>query len=654
MNLDDSVKSLPKVGDKTFSKLTRLGISTISDLLWHIPIRYEDYSKLKMISLIKESDEISVKCQLTSITQTRSKRGLLMTIANFSDETGKIQAVWFNSPYIIRTLSKNQTYFLSGKIKNYFGRLSMISPSFEKIDKEVLLNTKGLIPIYPQTTGITSRQIRNLTYQAIKDYKKYIGEIYPKQILTQEKLVDLRKAFIDVHYPKNLDDSKIAKIRLSFDELVRLHVKSQLNKRKWKNNKVAKLNIDEKLYKKFTKLLPFKLTQSQVKSIHEIYSDLGKNYPMNRLLEGDVGSGKTIVAAAATLQVYATLAQQHYKAFTHLFDRYKMRIGLVTAKSKTKEVGRLDLIIGTQALLYNKVKFDDCSLVIIDEQHKFGVKQRINLFKKSKTNLNIPHFLTMTATPIPRTVAMTAYGNMELSVLKELPANRKPTKTWIVTPKKRNSSYAWVEEVIAREKVQVFVVCPLIDESFFESMTNIKSAKREFENVQKLFPKRKVGLMHGKMSENEKNKIIDDFHNKKIDILVSTPVIEVGIDIANANVMLIETADRFGLAQLHQLRGRIGRGDKNSYCLVYTENKSPSRRLTALKNYSDGFKLAEIDLKMRGPGEIIGTKQHGYTNLKVASWGDISLIKRTYEFTNMLFEKYPKTVENIIGDKLIN
>jgi ATP-dependent DNA helicase RecG len=471
-----------------------------------------------------------------------------------------------------------------------------------------------------------------------------IKDNVPTSTLKKLNLVSLSSAIRSVHFPTTLDEADKGKKRLAFDELLRIQLNSLLKKKKWEKNKASfQLKIKNAETSKFLKKLPFKLTASQNDVVKDILDDLGKNEPMNRLLEGDVGSGKTVVAAIAAFACFLNerqtvfmvptqiLAEQHFKTLKQMLSPFKVRISLVTSSGIKKDLGRSDIFVGTHALIHKKLDFANVALIVIDEQHKFGVKQRASLIKRSGNKLVVPHILTMTATPIPRTIALTFYGDLDLSTLTELPKGRKPIKTWTVPPQKRQSAYKWVGEQIDTQHTQVFVIVPLIEESEKETMKQVKAATSEYKAIKKIFPDLSIGLLHGKLKAKDKNKVINSFKKGSIDILVSTPVVEVGIDVPNATIMLIEAAERFGLAQLHQLRGRIGRGEKKSYCLLFAETKSQKvqARLNALKKTMSGFELAELDLKLRGPGEIFGTKQHGYPELRIASWQDAELIKIT-------------------------
>jgi ATP-dependent DNA helicase RecG len=495
-----------------------------------------------------------------------------------------------------------------------------------------------------------------------------LDEFLPSDLLSEHSLPDWITALTNVHFPKTTKDHEQGRLRLAFNELLSLQLKSQYKKLDWeKNTTTSRLKVDS--LEKFTQSLPFELTPSQKRTINEICSDLTKETPMNRLLEGDVGSGKTVVAAAACYASFTNgfqsiimaptqiLAHQHYLTLNKIFINFNVKVSLVTANTKKEKLDNADIFVGTHALIHKKAKFEKAAVVVIDEQHRFGVEQRAHLTKKTSKGSTSPHVLTMTATPIPRTVALTVYGDLSLSTLDEMPKGRQKITTWLVPPEKRDGAYSWIEQEIKKEKIQAFVICPLIEESEKESMKNIKAASAEFGKLKNIFNKLKVDMLHGRQKADEKNKIIDKFKKGETDILVSTPVVEVGIDVSNATIMLIEAADRFGLSQLHQLRGRVGRGSKKSYCLLFTESKSPksTQRLEYLKSTASGRKLAEYDLQLRGPGEVFGTRQHGYPELKIASWQDTDLIKLSKKIALQAFDspnEFKKLFEQFSLDKI--
>jgi ATP-dependent DNA helicase RecG len=518
-----------------------------------------------------------------------------------------------------------------------------------------------LVPIYSETRGISSKWLRRQVFKLLEE-KNQLKDYLPEIIIKENELMNLSDAIEKIHFPQNLEEAANARQRLAFDELFDIQLAAIVRRKAWEKNTIKKPWKDfTSKSDAFIKKLPFALTNAQQRSVKEILNDLSSQKPMNRLLEGEVGSGKTVVGAIAMYIAFLNgfqsafmapteiLAQQHFKTISELLSPLGVKVSLQTGSTKKQntkyKIPDTDVFVGTHALVYKKVKFDKLGLVIIDEQQRFGVEQR-TIIKEKGENV---HLLTMTATPIPRTVALTMYGDLDLSLLDEMPIGRKLVKTWLVPPEKRSGAYNWIEKQIKESMDQVFIVCPFIEES--ESMLTVKAATKEFARLQKeIFPNLKLGLLHGKMKAAEKEIILDKFRDKKIDILVSTPVVEVGIDIPNATIMLIEEADRFGLAQLHQLRGRVGRSDKQSYCLLFTSSKNETtiERLKALETIYSGATLAELDLKLRGAGEIYGTSQHGRQVLKVASFSDFALIDKTKKEAEKIFpeiEKYPELLE---------
>ena len=658
MKLEDKVSELAKVGPFFSRSFEKLGILTIEDLFYHVPTRYLDYSLVTTISELRAEEIATVHAKIISIKNIFSKRGLRMQIGSVEDSTGKITVMWFNQPFLIRTLYPGKLVSLSGKVGFFNRKLCLTSPDYEildSIDKETY-HTGRLVPVYAETAGLSSKWIRTKIRNAYTETA--IEEFLPEEIIRKIGSIGLKEAIQKVHFPQSMDDVEKGKRRLAFNELLNLQLRSEYRKLSWNKSKVKhKLAINKKEVADFISKLPFKLTSSQQKATNEIIKDLAGTVPMNRLLEGDVGSGKTVVAAVGAfvsfLNGYQTLimaptqilATQHYQTLKKLFDKYNLRISLITAGAKKIELGRTDIFVGTHSLIQNNKIFDKVAFVVIDEQHRFGVEQRRHLVKLSGT----PHVLTMTATPIPRTIALTTFGDLDLSVLTELPKGRQKITTWVVPEQKRTGAYDWIKTQISNEKSQVFVVCPLIEDSEAETLADVKSVTSEYEKLEKIFTKFKLGLLHGRLKPTEKEEVLKQFKNGDIDILVSTPVVEVGIDIPNATIMLIEAAERFGLAQLHQLRGRVGRGTKQSYCLLFSNFHSgvAYTRLRAMEKSRSGFELAELDLKLRGPGEIFGTAQSGFPDLKVASWADYDLIKEAKEVAADVIKK-PSEFPNLI------
>lgn len=642
-------------------RLEKLNIHTVEDLLLHAPFRYEDSSQISKISSLNPGEPANIKGQVVNVANIKTKRGLAMQILSVEDETGKINCVFFNQRFLLRIIRVGNFVSIWGKVDNFKNKKTMLVKDYEVIDyiDSDTFHTGRLVPIYPQTFGLSSKWIRNRIKDIIGKTKKF-DEYLPKEITKQENLISFDKAIRDIHFPKNMEDAEKALIRLSFDELFLKHAESLMRKREWDEKKKTQGFEIEKYRKslgKFVSNLPFKLTGDQTKAIEEIFSDLSLSTPMNRLLEGDVGSGKTVVAAAAIYIAFLNsfqsaimapteiLAEQHFKSIKKMLEPFGIKVELFTSSNKSR-ISDFDVAVGTHALINKKVLFKNLGLVIIDEQQRFGVEQRAMLRNKG----NNPHFLTMTATPIPRTVFLTIYSDLSLSQLIEMPKGRKKIKTWVVPEKKREAGYEWIKKRIKEDRAQVFIVCPFIEES--ESAETVKAAKEEYIKLKDIFKKFNVGLLHGKMKSSEKNDVLDNFKKDKIDVLVTTPVVEVGIDIPNATIMLIEAADRFGLAQLHQLRGRVGRNDKESFCLVFTDSKSTytKKRLNNFSSISSGPELAELDLKLRGPGNMYGTLQHGQPGLKIASLSDIETFNKSRRVVEDIFKnikKYPKIEKRI-------
>lgn len=651
MQLESPVSDLPFVGPAYQKKLAKLEIFNIKDLLDHIPHRYLDFSKTVKIRDARVNEIITISGVVNSFRNQFTKSGKRMQIGSVEDETGKIIVLWFNQPFLIRALYPGAEVSLSGTVSWFAGKPALISPEFEIRKKGIPTTHTGKISgVYPETKGLSSKWIRSRIKMSLSKINLDQLEYLPTKIIQENNLAKLDKAYIDIHFPKKESDYLKAKRRLAFDELLHLHIESLIKRKKWQEKtKSYKIEANDDILKNYRKSLPFALTDSQKKVIAEIKNDLSKSYPMNRLLQGDVGSGKTVVATAAIYMAYKSgykslimaptqiLADQHFKEIERLLKSKSasrgIKISLVTGARNKKIKEDADIFVGTHALINQTKKIKNIAVIVIDEQHKFGVEQRESLLQKKI----VPHVLTMTATPIPRTVALTLYGDQELSILDEIPGDRKKVTTWVVPPKKNKGAYEWVKKQIKENKSQVFWICPLIEESEAETMKDIKSVKVEFENLKKVFPKLRLGLLHGRMKDKEKSEVLGDFRSRRIDILVSTPVVEVGIDVPNATIMAIEDSQRFGLAQLHQLRGRVGRGDKKSYCLLFSNHKTP--RLEAMTKTHSGFELSELDLKLRGPGEVFGLRQSGFSELKIASWTDAKLIKQTRKVAIEILQK---------------
>jgi len=662
MDLQTTILEAGGIYKKYASRLEKLGIKRLYDFLYHIPFRYENYSLISKIGNVQAGEIVTIKGTVIEIKNEFTKSWKRLQKAKVQDETGVIDVIWFNQPYLINVIRKGDIISLSGKIDWYLHKIVMQSPEYEVGEGETI-HTGRLVPIYPETRGVSSKWLRRQIYIILQDYKQKLIEYLPDSIIKDIDLIGLNGAFEQIHFPESFEYENIARKRLAFDELFLIQLAASQRRKEWQS-KLKSLPFAISKYKKqigqFWGKLPFELTNSQKKAVSDIFRDLGSNRPMNRLLEGDVGSGKTVVSAIAMYLAYLNgfqsvfmapteiLATQHYNTIYNLLSPFGVNVNLITGNKKLKiENLKLKILVGTHAVLSKNIQFDNLGLVVIDEQQRFGVEQRAIIRQKGKN----PHLLTMTATPIPRTIALTMYGDLDLSYLYEMPKGRKYIKTWLVGIEKRKAAYEWIEKQIKETKSQAFIICPFIEES--ESMQTVKAATKEYENLKKnIFSDLNLGMLHGKLKTKEKNKVLQDFRDKKIDILVATPVVEVGIDIPNATIMLIEASERFGLAQLHQLRGRVGRGDKQSYCLLFTEsnNEQTLKRLKAMETTHVGAKLAELDLRLRGPGEIFGTSQHGIQNLKVASFSDFVLIEKTKKEAEKIFpdlNKYPLLVEKL-------
>lgn len=639
--LDSPVTELKGVGEALAKKLAILGIKTVYDLIDYYPRRYEDYSNLTTINSLKPGP-VSIQAKINHAKGRYVRRGMHITEAIASDNTGSIKLVWFNQPYRSASLKASQEYYLSGNFELRNQRFSITNPSIEMVS-DMPVNTARIIPVYKETKGLSSYQIRGALKQCI-DLIKQLPEILPPTITKKAKLMTHAEAILNLHFPKSSDDLAIARHRLAYEEVFSLSLASLLNKQEIKSEKSLSIDFLQQLAKDFVDKLPFQLTAGQRKIIWQIYLDLQKTQPMNRLVEGDVGSGKTVVATMAALMPLAQdwqvalmapteiLARQHAETIHNLLKPLGMHqsVGLLVGslKKSQKEAAHeaiknaeIKFIIGTHALIQEAVDMHKLALIVIDEQHRFGVKQRKQLMSKAG---HMPHVLSLTATPIPRSLALTLYGEMDVSILDEKPKNRAVIETTIKSPNSRPALYDEIDQEIDKGR-QAFVVCPLISES---EALNAKSAEETFQEMKKgYFKNRRIGLLHGKLKAELKQAIMQDFIDHKLDILVSTTVIEVGVDVPNATVMLIESAERFGLAQIHQLRGRVGRSEHPGYCyLMLSDSKPPSRRIRALESSNDGFKLAELDLDIRGPGAIYGTMQHGQLDLRIASLTDSKLI----------------------------
>jgi ATP-dependent DNA helicase RecG len=654
--LDTGVKNILRTTSRHLKRLENLGIKTVRDFALFFPRTYTDSRNICKITEMKIDEINTIKAKVKTLHSQKTRARKTLTKALVEDNSGSIEVVWFNQPHITRLIPKGSTVILRGKLKTSMGRFTLSSPEYE-IEKKEQIHTARIVPIYHETEGISSKWLREKLKPIIDAWSSEFEEYMPKEILEEHGLINLQEAIKTIHFPANKPEIIHARRRLSFDELFLIQFQALKKKWEWqKENVKEKIKIDSALVKSFVDSLPFELTEAQKTSAKEILKDLQKSCPMSRLVQGDVGSGKTVVAAIAILVMAKTgqqvsimapteiLAKQHKETLDQFLNEFGIETKFISGSIKAKEkkeiiedlkTGKCQVIIGTHALIQEKIKFKNLGLAIVDEQHRFGVKQRA-ILKSHGT----PHLLTLTATPIPRTLAMTIYGDQDLSIIDEMPKGRKPIITRIVPEDKRRDAYKWIKEQIEAGH-QAFIVCPLIDES---DVIEVKAVNQEFNNISNnIFPEMKVGLLHGKLKQEEKDKIMEKFKNNETNILVSTSVIEVGIDVPNANIMIIEGSERFGLSQLHQFRGRVGRGDTQSYCLLFTNSTSfeSQKRLYAMTKHTSGFKLSEIDMQLRGPGEIYGVKQSGIPDLKMASLTDSKMIAKARASAEKLIGEDP-------------
>lgn len=641
MNLVSPLEKVKGVGAKTGEQFAAANLHTVGDLINFLPRAHEDFSHITEIANITPG-KATIKARCETIATRPVRRGLRITTATLADGSGKLQAVWFNQPYRETQLKSGEEFYFSGEFEFNYNRYQLTNPSAEQVS-DMPVQTDRVLPVYRSIKGLKTPLVRKILAE-LRPLITMLPETLPPDIIKDEHLLARSDALLAMHFPKTPEDIGKGRERLAFEELFELLLASQLNRQENAKLEGWHIPFNQSVVKAFVKQLPFELTGAQRLAAWEILQDFEKKTPMNRLLQGDVGSGKTVVAGLAARQAahegFQTalmapteiLASQHAETLQKLLSPFGVRVGLLTgsvkgAARKTLYAaiagGDVEVVVGTHALIQETVQFHKLGFVVIDEQHRFGVKQRQELLKKSQ---NMPHLLAMTATPIPRSLALTVYGELDLSILNELPKGRKPIKTKIWSPNSRAQLYVMVDEEIASGR-QAYVICSLIDDN---PENEIKSVQAEYKKLQNsIFKHRRIGLLHGKLKSEEKEAVMQQFASGQLDVLVSTTVVEVGVDVPNATVMLIEDADRFGLSQLHQLRGRVGRSVHQSYCYLITSTSAkPTQRLREVEKSNDGFYLAEVDLKLRGPGEIYGRSQHGALNLQIASLGDTKLIAR--------------------------
>ncbi len=653
---------LPGVGEKTARTLAQLGLQTLGDMLYYFPRRYDDYSQLKTINRLWYGETVTVIGEIKSIN-TQDIRGgkLKITEAILNDGSGSLRLKWFNQPWLMHQLRAGTQIAVSGKVNQYLGRLEMTSPEWEPIDQEQL-HTNRIVPVYPLTSSITQRWLRRQMKEVVSFWGARVQEFLPEAVRENIGALPLANAIQQVHFPDSIEKLKSARYRLAFDEIFLLQLGVLAQKRAWQSAAARRFEVDDAWLENQISRLPFPLTAAQMRAIEDIRADFLSGRPMNRLLQGDVGSGKTVIAAiaagiitrsgaqAAIMAPTSILAEQHYRNFTRLLageggslrpDEIRLLIGATPEAEKREiraglESGQIKIIIGTHALIESPIVFKDLQYTVVDEQHRFGVSQRAALRAKG-TN---PHLLVMTATPIPRSLALTVYGDLDLSILDEMPPGRQPVETHILFPKEEARAFTFIKNQIEQGR-QAFIIYPLVEES---EKDEALAAVEEHERLQKeVFAHYKLGLLHGRMKPDEKDAVMSQFRDGEYQILVSTSVIEVGVDVPNATVMMIHGANRFGLAQLHQFRGRVGRGEAQSYCLLVpdSDDDAENERLMVMTRTNDGFVLAEKDLEQRGPGDFLGTRQAGFSELRMASITDVRLIDTARREAQAIFEKDP-------------
>jgi ATP-dependent DNA helicase RecG len=659
--LEAPLTTFPGIGPKTARTLKKLGLESLGDLLWHIPRRYDDYSQLKTINRLWYGEEVTVIGTVEDISVRPVRKGKMKLVEGvIGDGTGSLRVTWFNQPWIADKLSQGKGVVLSGKVDQYLGRLTMNSPEWEPLDR-IQLHTNRIVPVYPLTAGVTGKWLRRVINSVVTRYADRVPDPLPASTLENAQLIPLSTAVHQIHFPDDWDALEQAQHRLAFDEMFFLQLGVLAQKHEWEELLTHPLPSESSFIERWVEGLPFKLTSAQRRALDVIQTDLASERPMNRLIQGDVGSGKTVLAAAAIaitaendfqsafMAPTSILAEQHFATLKELLPKSlgqsekKIRILLgSTPESEKVEIreglsqGTIKVIIGTHALLEDPINFSKLGLSVIDEQHRFGVNQRAVLRLKGDN----PNLLVMTATPIPRSLALTIYGDLDLTVIDEMPPGRKPTETRVLTPVERMRAYSFIQNQLDEGR-QAFIIYPLVEES---EKVEAKAAVEEHERLQsEVFPNQQVGLLHGRLKPNEKEEVMQRFRSGEYQILVSTSVVEVGVDIPNSSVMLIEGANRFGLAQLHQFRGRVGRDDQPSYCLLIpdTIDDTDNERLKAMEKTHDGFELAEVDLEQRGPGDFLGTRQSGFAELQMARLTDVELIEKARNAAKEIFKVDP-------------
>ncbi|MCJ7513192.1 MAG: ATP-dependent DNA helicase RecG [Anaerolineales bacterium] len=652
--------TLPGIGPKSAHTLGTLGLHTLGDLLFYFPRRYDDYSALKTINRVWYGEEVTIIATVDEIRLRPIRGGRMKLVeAVVSDGSGALRVSWFNQPWIVQNLQPGKAVVLSGRVDQYLGKLVMNSPEWEPLERQQL-HTNRIVPVYPLTAGVGGKWLRRVLHSVVTRLAPRLVDPLSGELRQQADLIELGQAVQQIHFPDDTRRLEQAQQRLAFDELFYLILGVLRQKRDWQALQTTPLTVDDEWMKTFLGSLPFAVTQAQQAAMQDVRDDMASGRPMNRLLQGDVGSGKTVVAAlaiaiacrnghqAAMMAPTSILAEQHYRTLLELLpahgvpaDSVRLLIGATPEADKRSirqglAEGQVRLTVGTHALLEEPVQFQRLGLAIIDEQHRFGVEQRSLLRAKGGT----PNLLVMTATPIPRSLALTIYGDLDVSLIDELPPGRAPIETRLLLPIERSRAHRFILSQIEAGR-QAFIIYPLVESS---EKTEALAAVEEYDRLQSsVFPERRIGLLHGRMRPNEKEDVMQRFRNGELDILVSTSVVEVGIDVPNASVIMIEGANRFGLSQLHQFRGRVGRSEHQSYCLLLPDSEDPAsnERLKALESTTDGFRLAELDLEQRGPGDFLGTRQSGFAELRLAKVTDLQLVEKARRLASRLFQDDP-------------
>lgn len=653
ITLQSKITAVPHIGPAQAAKLERLGITTIRELIYHFPVKYRDSSQILPLSQLALDRAGTVQVLVNEIKMNFTRSGMVITKATVSDSTGKATVVWFNQKYIVNTIRKGKEYLMSLKLPDKPSAKDYYCNEYQEVSQE-LKHLGKIVPYYNQTAGVTSRWIRTRMADIKDQIDAMVVETLPSETLHQEELIGLSEAIYKIHFPESSSDIDEARKRLGFDEMLSIAIKLEKRKKATRGGQAQPIEIKGRALRELVNGLPYSLTSDQEEAIEAILADMQETTPMYRLLNGDVGSGKTVVAAIASYMCVLNnltsiimapttiLANQHYQSLVNLFDTDQFKIQLLLSGQTLEPTVKPQIIVGTHAILHEQHIPENIGLVIVDEQHRFGVKQREGL--RISDRRYMPHYLTMTATPIPRTLATVIYGDMEVSQIREMPKDRIPVESHVVPPDRADDCYAWIKNKIidSDRNEQAFIIFPLIEESEKSDLKAATTAHKELSSTQ--FKELNVGLLHGRLKNDEKGKVLQDFKEKKYNILISTTVVEVGIDIPDATIVVIEHAERFGLAQLHQLRGRVGRGDLQSFCYLIPskeveDDSNTDTRLKYFASHSSGFDVAEYDLRSRGPGEVYGLRQSGLPELKIASLTDTDLLLKARAVAKKLTSK---------------